>query len=162
LESISESEVTILTDLELEQKTYRLKTPCPYSVSIVPHPDGKMKNDVGGKSQNRGLIHTVGETDKKTVRKYVNEIFFQPLSKEREAEKEAFKDLNQKVLSEIEEKKAQSLAEKKAEEEERLAEKAAAKEEAYIETEEAAPSAVIDFDEEPEEESDKKGEKDAS
>lgn len=162
LESISESEVTILTDLELEQKTYRLKTPCPYSVSIVPHPDGKMKNDVGGKSQYRGLIHTVGETDKKTVRKYVNEIFFQPLSKEREAEKEAFKDLNQKVLSEIEEKKAQALAEKKAEEEERLAEKAAAKEEAYIETEEAAPSAVIDFDEEPEEESDKKGEKDAS
>jgi hypothetical protein len=147
LESVSESEVTILSDLELEQKTYRLRTPCEYSVSIVPHPDGKMKNDVGGKSQYRGLIHTVGEAEKKMIRKYVNEIFFQPLSEEREKEKEAFKDLNQKVQTEIEKKKAEEEAMKKAAEEEKLAEEAAAKEEEFVPEGEPTPNAVIDFDE---------------
>ncbi len=162
LESISESEVTILSDLELEQKTYRLRTPCPYSVSIVPHPDGKMKNDVGGKSQYRGLIHTVGEEEKKTIRKYVNEIFFKPLSEERLKEKEAFKDLNQKVHTEIETKKAEVEAEKKAAAEEKLAEEAAAKEEQFVPEEESTPNAVIDFDDDESKDNDNDDKKDAS
>jgi hypothetical protein len=162
LEAISESEVTILTDFELEKKTYRLKTPCSNSISIVPHTDGKMKNDVGGKSQYRGLIHTVGEEEKQTIRKYVNEIFFQPLSEERKKDKDAFKELNEKVSLEIDKKKTEIVAEKKAKEEEKKAEKEAAKEEAFVQAEEAAPSAVIDFDGEDNDNKDNKDNKDAS
>lgn len=132
LESVSESEVTILTELDLEQKTYRLLSPCPLSISIVPHADGRMKNDVGGKNQYRGLIHSVGEEEKKTIRQYVNEIFFQPLAEEQAKEKEAFAELNDKVAAEIEQKKIEEEEARKAEEEARLAEEEAAKEEEFV------------------------------
>lgn len=136
VESVSESEVTILTELDLEQKTYRLLSPCPFSIAIVPHPDGRMKNDVGGKNQYRALIHTVGEKEKKAIRQYVNEIFFKPLAEEREKEHEAFKELNDKVHTEIEKKKKEEEEAKAAEEAAKKAEEEAAKEEVFSADEE--------------------------
>lgn len=147
VESVSESVVTILTELELERKTYRLLSPCQFSISVVPHPDGRMKNDVGGKNQYRALIHSVGETEKKTIRQYVNEIFFQPLAEEREKEKEAFAELNEKVSNEIEQKKKEEEEIKKAEEEAKKAEEEAAKEEAFKAKEESESAGAEDEDE---------------
>lgn len=105
LESVSESEVIVLSGIELEERTYRLSILCDFSIAIVPHPDGAVKNNVDEKFQYRGLIHSIGESEKKIIRKFVNEIFFQPLMEEKAKDLDAFNDLNEKVYKEIEKKK---------------------------------------------------------
>ena len=48
-----------------------------------------------------GLIHSIGEEDKKTLRRFVNAIFFRDHDAQLEAEIEEYKKLNEKKLEEI-------------------------------------------------------------
>jgi hypothetical protein len=48
-----------------------------------------------------GLIHSIGEEDKKTLRRNVNAIFFRDHDAQVEAEKEEFKQLNEKKMQEM-------------------------------------------------------------
>lgn len=104
LSLLSESEVNFRTELELPMKTYRLNYPIHMSINLVPIEDGKNFIDDKGLKTYRGIIHSISETDKKTLRQQVNEIFFEPLNEKREKEKEEFNQLNQKVKEEIDEK----------------------------------------------------------
>tara|TARA_R110000868_G_scaffold61524_6_gene187036 strand:- start:15795 stop:17603 length:1809 start_codon:yes stop_codon:yes gene_type:complete len=95
--SLTESEVEISCDERLELKTYRLDFPISMSVRLIAQPDGKpCKDGEGGHKLYRGLIHSVGEEDKKEIRRYINEVFFSPLKEKREQEAAAFKELNEK------------------------------------------------------------------
>lgn len=97
LESITESELELSCDARLELKTYRLNFPIPMSVRFIAQADGKpCKDGEGGKKIYRGLIHSVGEDDKKEIRRYINEVFFSPLQEKRDQEEAAFKELNKK------------------------------------------------------------------
>ena len=101
--SLTESEIELTCDERLELKTYRLDFPLPMSVRLVAQPDGKPCKDVeGGKKMYRGLIHSVGEEDKKEIRRQINEVFFSPLKEKRNQEEAAFRELNEKMQQERE------------------------------------------------------------
>lgn len=99
--SLTESEIELTCDERLELKTYRLEFPIEMSVRLVAQGDGKPCKDIeGGKKLYRGLIHSVGEEDKKEIRRQINEVFFSPLKEKREQEEAAFRELNEKKLQE--------------------------------------------------------------
>ncbi len=120
LETLTESELTIVCEEELTLGVYRLEKPVAISVTLVRFPDGKAFESSGGALKRfRGLIHCAGEEEKKEIRRYVNEVFSAP-KKERELkEKEAFEVLNSQVEAhrelerqQLKEKQARELAEK--------------------------------------------------
>lgn len=98
--SLTESELEITCDERLELKTYRLNFPLQMSVRLIAQPDGKPCKEESGKKLYRCLIHSVGEEDKKEIRRQINEVFFSPLKEKREQEEAAFKELNEKKLQE--------------------------------------------------------------
>ncbi len=101
--TLNESEIELSCDARLELKTYRLDFPVPMSIRLIAQPDGKpCKDGEGGKKIYRALIHSVGEDDKKNIRRYINEVFFSPLSEKREKEVNDFKALNEKIQKELE------------------------------------------------------------
>lgn len=107
INSISESEVVFRSDIELPMKTYRMDFPLPLSIHLVPVEDGKDFLKDKSEYVYKGLIHSISETDKKGLRQYVNEIFFEPVNEKRKKEQDEFKELNEKVYHDIEERKAQ-------------------------------------------------------
>lgn len=71
-----------------------------------------------------GLIHSIGETEKKELRRYVNSIFFRDHDAQLAAETDEFKKLNDLKLQERQAAEAKALEEKKAKEAAEAAEKA--------------------------------------
>lgn len=101
--SLNESEIELSCDARLELKTYRLNFPVEMSVRLIAQPDGKPCKDAeGGKKVYRALIHSVGEEDKKNIRRHINEVFFSPLTEKRDKEVSDFKALNDKIQKELE------------------------------------------------------------
>ncbi len=97
--SISETEVTFASERQLSPSTYRFDMPLNCSVTIVPT-DGNYFQTDGPNFIYRAFIHSVDEIDKKEIRKYVNDTFFEELNKKRVKELEEFKNLNESVLEE--------------------------------------------------------------
>jgi len=94
MNSLNESEVTFLIDTKLDLVSYKMDFPVLMGITLIIQEDKEFLS-VDGKNQYKGLIHSIGEMEKKEIRKYVNEIFFSALNEEREKELEAFKALNQ-------------------------------------------------------------------
>ncbi len=67
-----------------------------------------------------GLIHSIGEEDKKTLRRFVNAIFFRDHDAQLEAEKEEFKHLNEKKMQEMQEALIQQEIQEKTEEDKNI------------------------------------------
>ncbi|MBT3584077.1 MAG: hypothetical protein HN509_04165 [Halobacteriovoraceae bacterium] len=109
LSALTESECSILTETEIEFKTYRLEYPMNMSIRIIPSGD-KGYNDIDGLKEYRGIIHSIGEEDKKNLRKLVNDVFFAPMMEERQKESSAFQDLNKKASDE----RAEAMEEEEA------------------------------------------------
>jgi hypothetical protein len=103
MKAISESEVVILSDHELELGNYYLENPFKMMVRLIPQDEKKFIKE-GKQLQYKGLIHSIGEVEKKELRRYVNEIYTAHKSEEREKEESAFKELNEKVKAEVLEK----------------------------------------------------------
>lgn len=121
LDGLSESEVTIITEEDLHMGIYRLDRPIAFSVTLVPFADGKNFESSGGKLRRyKGLIHSVGEDEKKELRRYVNEVFGTPKKEKEIKEKLAFEALNEKKASEREELVAAREREAQKELEEKL------------------------------------------
>ncbi len=97
---LTESEVQFRTEIELPMKTYRLDYPLPMSINLVPIEEGKNFLEDKGTKVYRGIIHSISETDKKTLRQVVNDILFSPLMEKRAKEHEDFQDLNEKIAQE--------------------------------------------------------------
>jgi hypothetical protein len=104
LSQLSESEVEFRTELLLPMKTYRLNFPIEMSIHLVPMEEGKDYIDDKGLKTYRGVIHSISENDKKTLRQQVNDVFFEPLKEKRQKEQEEFDQLNHKVGEERKEK----------------------------------------------------------
>lgn len=116
--SLNESEVELSCEARLELKTYRLNFPVEMSIRLIAQPDGKPCKDAeGGKKVYRALIHSVGEEDKKNIRRHINEVFFSPLTEKREKEINDFKALNEKIQKELEAALAGDAGESNDEEE---------------------------------------------
>ncbi len=115
---LTESELRFTTEIELPMKTYRLEYPLPMSINLVPIEEGKNFLDEKGVKQYRGIIHSISENDKKTLRQVVNDILFSPLNEKRAQEQEEFNELNQKRASEKANAKKQSSGQEEEEEEE--------------------------------------------
>lgn len=111
---LTESEIKFKSEIELPMKTYRLEYPMPMSINLVPIEEGKDFLDQKGGKIYRGIIHSISENDKKTLRQVVNDILFSPLNEKRAKEQEDFNGLNQKILDER--RKAQEEAEQAANE----------------------------------------------
>lgn len=105
LSTMTESELTFKTELHLPMKTYRLDNPLSLSIHLVPIDGGRDFLEERGLRTYRGIIHSISETDKKTLRQLVNEVFFEPLKEKREKERAEFNDLNAKVKKDIEDEK---------------------------------------------------------
>ena len=100
---------------------YRLDKPIAFSVTLVPFGDGKNFESSGGKLKRyKGLIHSVGEDEKKELRRFVNEIFGAPKKEKEVKEKLAFEALNEKRATEREELAALREREAQKEMEEKL------------------------------------------
>lgn len=107
---LSETDMIIQTETQL-----------PYDLNIhITHPVNMFVNLQPTKNQSKvpeyhGLIHSLGETQKKELRRLVNSIFFRDHDAEKNAETEEFKKLNDAKLAEKVEalKKLQEEEEKK-------------------------------------------------
>lgn len=98
LQSMTESSCTFYCEKNLSLDTYRLDFPVDLSLTLIPLDETKDKEKSGDGYIYNGLIHSVGELEKREVRKFVNEIFFSDLNSKRQEEQEAFKKLNKKAL----------------------------------------------------------------
>lgn len=123
LETLTESELSLVCAGELTPGVYRLEEPVAISLTLVPFPDGKFFESSGGALKRyKGLIHCAGEEEKMELRRFVNEVFGAPKKELESKEKEAFQVLNAQVQAnrELEQKKqseehAKELAEKLSE-----------------------------------------------
>lgn len=79
---MSESECIISSNRELiERKSYRIKSPLEFSITITglqSHGDHQMIY--------HGLIHSIGESRKSKLRKFINQLFFSDLNEKRKQE----------------------------------------------------------------------------
>ncbi|OFZ49791.1 MAG: hypothetical protein A2381_18250 [Bdellovibrionales bacterium RIFOXYB1_FULL_37_110] len=90
--------------------TLYIKAPVKMTLTVVPEEDDeKKKKNKPTKSKGMidyyALISGLGEIETSNLRKYVNELFFKDLKKQREEEKTKFLELNQQVLGQIDRKK---------------------------------------------------------
>ncbi|MGB0454379.1 MAG: hypothetical protein ACPGJV_11775 [Bacteriovoracaceae bacterium] len=108
IKKMTESEIVFSCEYQLEKgQKYKLDFPLEMYLTITLN-DGQVFHKVDGFYQYRALIHGVDETGKKYIRKFVNEVIFSPMMKERDQEQEAFKALNdaaQKLRAELEEER---------------------------------------------------------
>lgn len=111
---LSETDMIIQTDRELPIGTnIHLTKPVNMYVNLQP-----TKAPTSKVPEYHGLIHCLGEEQKKELRKFVNSVFFRDHDAQVSAETEEFKKLNEAKLLEKQEaiKKAEEEALKKAEE----------------------------------------------
>ncbi len=97
--TISETEITFVSERELSPTTYRIAMPLKCAITLVPT-DGNYYQKDGPNFIYKGFIHSVDEIDKKGIRKFVNETFFEDLNQKRDKELEDFKHLNESILEE--------------------------------------------------------------
>lgn len=102
IKAISESEVYFLSEKELVHGNYYLEEPFPMVLSLV-NQDEKPYLQEDGKFLYKSLIHSIGENEKKELRRVVNDIYTAHKKEERLKEEAAFKELNQKAAKESEE-----------------------------------------------------------
>jgi hypothetical protein len=92
---MSETDIIFSCDKELIVGTnLYFSTPAPFYVNVQP-----MKAQ-GKKPEYLGLIHCIGESDKKELRRYVNALFFRDHDAQVTAETNEFKKLNEDKLKE--------------------------------------------------------------
>ena len=110
---ISETDMIIQCNQELPLgKSIRVRKPVDMFINIQPtKAQGKIP-------EYYGLIHAIGEEDKKELRRFVNSVFFRDHDAQLLAEKQEFKNLNDaKLQARLDaEKVAKDLAEKAAKE----------------------------------------------
>lgn len=97
---LSETDLTFQSEIEFKAGTnLRFKKPIPMVIHVLP----------GKEKEYYGLIHCLGEAQKKELRKYVNSIFFRDHDAKVSSEADEFHKLNEaKRLEKLEqEKKAQ-------------------------------------------------------
>jgi hypothetical protein len=113
---ISESDLVFTTDLPVAAgMNLRFTTPVPFFIHVLP-----------SKEQSKtptyyGLIHSIGEVQKKELRRFINGLFFRDHDAQQASEVEEFQKLNEAKLQEkLEALKAsvEGEAEKKASTEE--------------------------------------------
>lgn len=92
--TMTESEMTFSTEAELELGLYRINVPINMAITLIPFDDGKPNNKQGMEYEYRALIHSIDENDKKKVRLFVNDNFFEGVKKERAKELEDFQNKN--------------------------------------------------------------------
>lgn len=120
---LSESEVVIKSNLELELSTYSATAPISMLFRLVPISDKVVFEQDGETFIYRAMTHGINEDDKQSLRQVVNEIYTEPKREIEEKSKQDFADINQKVAGE------RQVAEE--------VEKAKVMEDAALETEEA-------------------------
>ncbi len=113
---LTESEVRFQSEIELPMKTYRLEYPLSMSINLVPIEEGKNFLDDKGTKTYRGIIHSISENDKKSLRQVVNDILFSPLNEKRAKEQEEYKEMHDKIIEERNKAKEEAMKEKQAEE----------------------------------------------
>lgn len=111
--TLSESDILFTTDTKLSTGT-SIKIDFPFKgvLTICEHPQYSKDNEY------YAVINGIGETQKKSLRKFVNDIFFRDLEEQKKQEKEEFESLNKQFLMQQETDKAEAQA--KAIEEERI------------------------------------------
>lgn len=117
LETMTESDLTFKIDKEIDHCVLRMDYPVPMTITLVANQDKKFQKD-GKLYQYKGLIHSVDETDKKEIRKAINEVFFDPLKKKREKEQEAYQAVHENALKKRDEQAQELENEKSLEEKE--------------------------------------------
>jgi hypothetical protein len=106
---LSETDLVFQSEIQFQPGTnLRFKKPIPMVIHVLP---GKDK-------EYYGLIHCLGEAQKKELRKYVNSIFFRDHDAKVSSEADEFRKLNEAKLQEKveQEKKAQEESAKEDEE----------------------------------------------
>jgi hypothetical protein len=103
IETLTESELTFSTEAELDLTNFRLDYPVPMSIALVPDDDGKKFSMNGKLMTYKALIHSVDEIEKKKIRRYINEIFFDPINQKRAQEQQQFDEVQSKAIKEREE-----------------------------------------------------------
>lgn len=122
LKAISESDVYFDSEVEIPEKTvFRMYITHSFYVTVMPMP-----SFASIEAQYYGIIHGIGEEERKVLRQFVNDIFFKELQDKKaleaeEVRKQKEKFLNDKKSAEEKELDAKKIAEKKENE---LAEKA--------------------------------------
>lgn len=111
LSLLTESEVRFKSEIELPMKTYRLEYPLPMSINLVPIEEGKNFLDDKGTKTYRGIIHSISENDKKTLRQVVNDILFSPLNEKRAKEQEEYKEMHDKIIEERKKAEQEAMGE---------------------------------------------------
>ncbi len=96
IKAISESEVFLLINKDLELTSYFIQDPFKMAVRLVPH-KGKKALSEGDSFLYKGLIHAIGEREKKRLRQYVNEIYTAHKAALEAQEKAEFLKMNQKA-----------------------------------------------------------------
>lgn len=92
---LSESDMVFQSDLPLEANmNIHIKEPVDMYVNIRP------AKSQGKIPEYHGLIHGIGETEKKELRRFVNTVFFRDHDAQVSAESEEFKKLNEAKLQE--------------------------------------------------------------
>ncbi len=105
---LSETDMQFQSEQELPiGKNIRVRSPVDMFINIQPT---KAKGKI---PEYNGLIHSIGEEDKKKLRRFVNSVFFREHDEKVLAEKVEFKNLNESKL--IEKIEAERLAKEAAE-----------------------------------------------
>lgn len=112
LKEMTESFCSFESPQILKLGTYRLDFPVNMSITLIPK-GGQDRELMGQAYLHWSLIHSVGEEEKKAIRKYVNKIFFSDLDEKRKAEMQAFESLNEQ---EKEKRLAELIKKERAEE----------------------------------------------
>jgi hypothetical protein len=115
LETLTETELSLKMDKEVDHSAFRLDFPVPMTITLIPNQEKKFQKD-GKLYQYKALIHSVDEIDKKMIRTAINQVFFDPLKKKRAQEQEAYQNVHDKALKE----KAEKLKEEEKQKEEKL------------------------------------------
>ena len=98
INSLTESEITFLSEVELPKKTFRMDFPFPMSIRPIPTEDGRPYIAKDKSKLYRALIHSISENDKKHLRRYVNDIFFETLNQKREQEEKDYWERHNELL----------------------------------------------------------------
>ena len=102
LDLITESELAFRCKTHLYSKTYRLNFPLDLSIRIIPFDENNLFIQDKEFKIYKAAIHSIDENDKKELRRYVNEVFFEPITEKRKAEAEEFRTLNEQVAASLE------------------------------------------------------------
>lgn len=102
MRTLTESTVTFSTEKELHPGTFRTNFPVEMSVRLVNVEDGKFSVVDAGEHVYKGLIHSITEDEKKQIRRYINEVFFEPLMEKRQQEEAEYWEKHQQALADKE------------------------------------------------------------